>query len=91
MVQIFEITQKIPWNNIDDDYLDQDELHLGFVTDEFFASEFCNQHPDCSYGEVFPVKYVNQLKGNMVSDVEDLGLIRIPYKKLEDEYYGKIL
>lgn len=84
MVQIFEITQKIPYDEVDGEFLDQDELHLGFVTDEFFASEFCNQHPDCTYGEVFPVKYVNQLRGEMISDPEELGVIKLPYKKMED-------
>lgn len=83
MVQIFEIKQKIPWDTVDCEFLDQDEIHIAFVTDEFFASGFCNQHPDCTYGEIFPAKYVNELKGNMISDKEELGLLKIPYKKQE--------
>ncbi|MBQ2652536.1 MAG: hypothetical protein IJF83_03185 [Methanobrevibacter sp.] len=85
-MQIFEITQKIPYDCIDGEYLDTDELSLGFVTDEFFAMEFCNAHPDCTYGEVLPVKYANHLKGRMVSGPEDLAVFRLPYKKIYDDY-----
>ncbi len=85
-MQIFEITQKIPYETIDGELLDRDEIHLGFVTDEFFAQEFCNTHPDCRYGEIFPVKYVNHLKGRMVSGPEDLAVFRLPYKRIDEDY-----
>ena len=82
-MQIFEITQKIPYETIGGELLDRDEIHLGFVTDEFLAQEFCNAHPDCTYGEIFTVKYINQLKGAMVSEPEELDVIRLPYKRID--------
>lgn len=82
---MFEIRQKIPsYEEIGGEYPDIDDIHIGFVTDEFLAQEFCNAHEDCTYGEVFPTRYLNELRAALCSDVEDLTILRIPVKKWED-------
>lgn len=81
---MFEIRQKIPNYDIYDDYADIDDIHIGFIEDEFVAQEFCNAHPDCTYGQVVPTKYLNQLRGQLVESKDDLTIIKIPVKKWED-------
>lgn len=82
---MFEIRQKIPDGMIGDEYPDMDEIHIGFVSDEFFAQEFCEAHPDCSYGPVLETKYSNHLEGNLIDSLDDLTIIRIPVKKWEED------
>ena len=80
---MFRIIQTLPYEWIDDDYLDYPDLTLGYVEDEFFAQEFCNKHKDCSYEPVIPIKYPRYLEGNMIETIEDVILLPIPFKKGE--------
>lgn len=82
-MSLFKIYQKLPFDEIEDEYLDCDEIVLGVVDDEYFAQEFCEQHPDCYYGELFITKYSNQLAGRMVSDNTDCELLKIAVKKYD--------
>lgn len=81
---MFEIRQKIPDDYINGDYADIDDIHVGFVSDEFLAQEFCNTHDGCSYGQVFETKYLNDLRAHLISSVDDLTLLKIPVKKWEE-------
>ena len=80
---LFRIVQTLDFDCVDDDLLDCLDLTLGYVDEEFFAQEFCNKFSCCSYEPVPVTKYPLQLRGGMVSDVEDVGLLRVPYKKYE--------
>ena len=46
-VPVFEITRK----------LDETEEHVAFVEDETLAQIFCDNHKDCSYGQIPMTKY----------------------------------
>ena len=81
---IFEIRQEIPTDCINDDYVDITDIHIGFVSDEFFAQEFCNANKGCSYGEVTPTKYLKHLQGQLVDSVDELTILKIPVKKWEE-------
>ena len=81
---IFEIRQEIPTDCINDDYVDITDIHIGFVSDEFFAQEFCNANKRCTYEEIKPILYLNHLKGNLVDSVDDLTVLKIPVHKEEE-------
>ena len=81
---VFEIEQKITDTLIDGEYADIDYIHIGYVSDEFFAQEFCQVHQDCRYGPVLINKYVRELEANMITSNNDLELIQIPIKKPEE-------
>ena len=86
MSRLFEVAQKLDVDFIDDELVDRNELILGYVEDEYFAREFCETHPECSYGPVIPIKYPIYLEDRMCHDVNDLMLLRIPVLKGEDDY-----
>lgn len=81
---MFEIRQEIPSDCINDDYVDITDIHIGFVTDEFLAQEFCNANKRCTYGQVIPTKYLNHLKGQLVDSVDELTVLKIPVRKWEE-------
>ena len=78
---LFEISQKIPYEWVDDELLDTDSIVLGYVEDEFFAQEFCEEHKDCSYGPVIPTKYPLYLEARMITSKDDVGLLKVPYNR----------
>lgn len=80
---MFRIIQELNIDEIEDEYLDCTDLTIGYVTDEFFAQEFCNQYSCCKYEEVIPIKYPIYLKANMCHNADDLMLLKIPVKKIE--------
>ena len=83
---MFKITQKIDVDFIDEELLDMNEIIVGYVEDEYFAQEFCEKHPDCTYGPITPIKYPIYLESRMCHDVNDLMVLKIPVLKGEDDY-----
>ena len=82
-MSMFRIIQELPYEYIGDDYLDYPDLTLGYVEDELFAQEFCDKHKDCSYEPIISTRHFLHLECEMVEDVDEVILLKIPYKKGE--------
>ena len=80
---LFKIIQEVTFDEIQGELLDNQDYTIGYVSDEFFAQEFCNTHKNCSYQQVHETKYPLELESNMIHNPEDAILIKIPCKKPE--------
>ncbi|MBQ6220136.1 MAG: hypothetical protein IJH63_10365 [Methanobrevibacter sp.] len=81
---MFRIVQRLDFDEVEDDYLDIIDWTVGYVDDEYFAQEFCNKYSCCSYEQVHITRYPLQLRGNLIEDVEECEIRRIPVRKWED-------
>ena len=57
-------------------------MSIGYVTDETTAKQFCSDHDDCIYQEI-KTSNVNDLENNLIVNMSEVELIRVPFKKLE--------
>lgn len=83
--EVYRISQELDFDCVDGDFMDCTSITLGYVADEFFAQEFCNAHENCTYGPVILDKYPGYLRSKMISDIDDVILLKIPVKNYMED------